>query len=64
VEEGKLRVDFGRNAQASSSSLQKSPGLKVIDMKKAVRPPFGVELSCFTLIIKSISITGSPSGTI
>jgi hypothetical protein len=64
VEEGKLRVDFGSNAQASSSSPQKSPGLKVIDMKKPVRPPFGVELSSFSLIIKSISVTGSPSPTI
>jgi hypothetical protein len=63
VEEGKLRVDFGSNAQASSSSPQKSPGLKVIELKKPVRPPFVVELSSFPLIIKSISVTGSLSRT-
>ncbi|THU66333.1 hypothetical protein C4D60_Mb05t13050 [Musa balbisiana] len=39
VEEGKFTVDFGRRAQASSSSPQKSPGLNVIELKKPVRPP-------------------------
>ncbi|URE02518.1 hypothetical protein MUK42_27964, partial [Musa troglodytarum] len=63
VEEGKFTVDFGRRAQASSSSPQKSPGLNVIELKKPVRPPLVVELSNLPRIMKSISVTGSPSRT-
>ncbi|CAN6449625.1 unnamed protein product [Victoria cruziana] len=64
VEEGRLIVDLGSKAHASSSSPQKSPGLKVMQLKKPVRPPLVVELSSLPRITKSISLTGSPSRTI
>ncbi|KAK6944277.1 hypothetical protein RJ641_025379 [Dillenia turbinata] len=45
------------------SSPQKSPGLNALELKKPVRPPLAVELSCPPLIINSISVTGSPRTT-
>ncbi|CAN6460210.1 unnamed protein product [Victoria cruziana] len=47
----------------SSSSPQKSPGFRVVELKKPVLPPLVVELSSCPRIMNSISVTGSPSRT-
>ncbi|BAS81301.1 Os02g0789150 [Oryza sativa Japonica Group] len=63
VDDGKLTVGLGTRAHPSSSSPQKSPDFRVVELKKPVRPPFVVELSSFPRMMKSISVTGSPSRT-
>ncbi|CAA6659502.1 unnamed protein product [Spirodela intermedia] len=64
VEEGRFKLGLGIRAQVRSSSPQKSPGRRVMELKKPLRPPLVVELSNRPLITKSISFTGSPSRTI
>ncbi|WVZ82215.1 hypothetical protein U9M48_029502, partial [Paspalum notatum var. saurae] len=64
VDDGKLTVGLGTRAHPRSSSPQKSPGLRVIELKKPVRPPSVVELSSLPRMINNISVTGSPSRTI
>ena len=51
----------GTKAHVSSSSPQKSPGLRVMELKNPDLPPLVVELSSWPLMMKSISFTGSPS---
>ena len=63
VEVGRFRFDVGIKAQVNNSSPQKSPGLRVMELKKPDRPPFVVELSSWPLMMNSISFTGSPSRT-
>ncbi|KAF3782622.1 hypothetical protein EJ110_NYTH33802 [Nymphaea thermarum] len=63
VEDGRLPVDLGSKAHESSSSPQKSPGFKAVELKKPVLPPLVVELSSCPRIMNSISVTGSPSRT-
>ncbi|CAA7398683.1 unnamed protein product [Spirodela intermedia] len=48
VEDGRLPVDLGSRAHVSSSSPQKSPGLRLSNLPR---------------MMKSISVTGSPSRT-
>jgi hypothetical protein len=61
VESGKWTFVLGSRAHVSSSSPAKSPGRRMMELKKLLRPPFVVELSSFPRIMKSISFTGSPS---
>ena len=63
VEEGRVALDLGIKAQVSSSSPQKSPGLRVMELKNPDLPPLVVELSNCPLMTNSISFTGSPSRT-
>lgn len=64
MEDGRLRLDEeGIKAHVSNSSPQKSPGLRVMELKNPVLPPSVVELSTCPLMMKSISLTGSPSRT-
>ena len=61
VEDGRLRLEVGIRAHVSNSSPQKSPGLRVIELKNPDLPPLVVELSSRPLMTNSISFTGSPS---
>ena len=45
VEEGRLNAGAGMRAHVTSSSPQKSPGRRVMELKKPERPPLVVELS-------------------
>ena len=45
VEEGRFRFEEGIKAHVSNSSPQKSPGLRVMELKNPDRPPLVVELS-------------------
>ncbi|RRT49308.1 hypothetical protein B296_00039650 [Ensete ventricosum] len=57
VDEGKFTLGLGIRAQVNSSSPQKSPGPRVIELKKPFLLPLVVELSSWPRIIKSISLT-------
>ncbi|WVZ76968.1 hypothetical protein U9M48_024876 [Paspalum notatum var. saurae] len=61
VEPGRFEAEVGSRAQVRSSSPQKSPPCRTLELKKPVCPPFVVVLSRVPLIMKSISFTGSPS---
>ncbi|KAK6912108.1 hypothetical protein RJ641_024201 [Dillenia turbinata] len=63
VDEGRFRLELGINAHVNNSSPQKSPGPRVMELKKPDRPPLVVELSSWPLMMNSISVTGSPSRT-
>ena len=64
VEDGRFRLEVGIKVQVNNSFPQKSPGLRVMELKKLDWPPLAVELSSWPLMMKSISFTGSPSRTI
>ncbi|TVU33294.1 hypothetical protein EJB05_25104 [Eragrostis curvula] len=63
VEQGRVEAELGSSAHVRSSSPQKSPASRTLELKKPVCPPFVVILSRDPLMMKSISFTGSPSRT-